>query len=84
MLDRTDWNNYDTSDLLDGGNVVELEIIKYDIECTYCGSSRVRPRLVDMHGIKKVKVIYCRDCKKEKILLKICNCSKCANGAIVL
>lgn len=84
MLNKIDWSSYDTSDIFNEVDVVPLGVIKYDIECTYCGSNRVRSRLVDIHGIKDVKVVYCSDCKKEKTLLKICDCSKSAKGFMVL
>ena len=84
MLDKIDWDSFDTSDIFDELDVVPLEIIRHDIECTYCGSGRVRTRLVDRYGIKKIKVIYCPDCKKEKTLLKICGLPKCAKGLMVV
>lgn len=55
----------DSSELLDKGEKVTLEVIKPG-KCSECGSDRVRSRLVDFFTVKRVKTLYCPDCGREE------------------
>lgn len=57
---------HDSSELFNKGERVTLEVIRPKAKCGECGSNRLRSRLVDFFTVKRVKVLYCPDCGKEK------------------
>jgi hypothetical protein len=80
------WNEHDASDILENDKQIELKIAKPDYNCTTCGSSRLRKRMIDLpllEGkviLKRVKVLFCADCETsiiekeslEKLREKLC------------
>jgi hypothetical protein len=63
------WDEHDTSELLETGERIRLEVVKPDYRCESCGSSRIRKRMIDLPildgtvVLKKTKIFFCADCK---------------------
>lgn len=62
------WDNHDTTNILENGDKIKLNISKPDYHCTTCGSVRIRKRIIDLPALggavilKKTKVLFCTDC----------------------
>lgn len=57
---------HDSSEIFNKGERVTLEVVRPKAKCSECGSNRLRARLRDFFTVKRVKVLYCPDCGKEK------------------
>jgi hypothetical protein len=63
------WDEHDTSELLETGERIRLEVVKPDYRCESCGSSRIRKRMIDLPilddtvVLKRTKIFFCADCK---------------------
>jgi ribosomal protein L37AE/L43A len=62
------WDEHDSSDALEAGERIELEIARPAYVCERCKSSRIRRRIIDipiLSGkvvLKRIKTYYCADC----------------------
>ncbi len=63
-----DWEDQDTSEILEKGESEKLEIAKPEYQCPKCGSSRIRKRTIDLPVLdnrlifKAVKTLHCPEC----------------------
>lgn len=66
-------DEHDTSELLETGERVTLEVVKPDFRCANCGSYRIRKRMLDIPilnnsvVLKRAKVLFCAECKASSI-----------------
>lgn len=67
------WETHDAAKILETGEQESLEITEVDKYCPTCGSTRVRPRMIDLPilsgnvVLKRVKTLYCVECGKSSI-----------------
>ncbi|NIW14967.1 MAG: hypothetical protein GWN31_13790, partial [Candidatus Thorarchaeota archaeon] len=67
------WEIHDASEILETGRQESLEITEVDKYCPACGSTRVRPRVIDLPilsgnvVLKRVKTLHCVECDKSSI-----------------
>ncbi len=67
------WDEHDSTELFEKGQRVKLEIARPG-NCVHCGSSRLRRRMIDLPvledtiSFRRVRVLYCPDCKSSQIL----------------
>jgi len=62
------WDEHDSSEILETGERIKLEIARPEYVCERCKSSRVRGRIIDIPVLsgkvvlKRMKTFYCADC----------------------
>ena len=62
------WDEHDSSEILETGERIKLEIAKPGYVCERCKSSRIRRRVIDIPilsgkvALKRMKTFYCADC----------------------
>jgi len=62
------WDEHDSSEILETGERIKLEIARPEYVCERCKSSRIRRRIIDipiLSGkvvLKRMKTFYCADC----------------------
>jgi hypothetical protein len=62
------WDEHDSSEMLETGERIKLEITRPEYVCERCKSSRIRRRIIDipiLSGkvvLKRMKTFYCADC----------------------
>lgn len=67
------WETHDAARILETGEQETLESGRVDKRCPACGSSRMRPRMIDLPilsgkvVLKRVKTLYCVECSKSSI-----------------
>ncbi len=67
------WDDHDASEVLETGEEIKLKIARPDYQCTTCGSSHIRRRLIDLpilEGavvLKRMKILFCAECKTSII-----------------
>ena len=66
MLNKTDLNS--PRNFYSEGLEVVLEVIIPDAKCKDCGYDRLRPRMRDIGGVKRVKTHFCPKCRLEDIV----------------
>jgi hypothetical protein len=67
------WNEHDSSEMLETGERIKLEITRPEYVCERCKSSRIRRRIIDipiLSGkvvLKRMKTFYCADCGTSSV-----------------
>ena len=62
------WDEHDSSQMLETGERIKLEIARPEYVCESCKSSRIRRRIIDIPilggkvVLKRMKTFYCADC----------------------
>jgi hypothetical protein len=67
------WDEHDSSEILETGERIKLEIARPEYVCERCRSSRIRRRIIDipiLSGkvvLKRMKTFYCADCRTSLV-----------------
>jgi hypothetical protein len=67
------WDEHDSSEILETGERIKLEITGPEYICERCGSSRIHRRIIDipiLSGkvvLKRMKTFYCADCRTSLV-----------------
>ena len=67
------WDTHDSTEVFETAERVKLDIGRPDARCPYCGSPRLRRRMIDLPvledtvSFKKARVVYCPECKISEV-----------------
>jgi len=67
------WDEHDSSEMLETGERIKLEITRPEYVCERCKSSRIRRRMIDIPilggkvVLKRMKTFYCADCGTSSV-----------------
>jgi hypothetical protein len=67
------WDEHDSSEMIETGERIKLEIARPAYVCERCNSSRIRRRIIDIPVLggkvvlKRMKTFYCADCRTSSV-----------------